>query len=371
MVKKSNKAMDISKFDKNMAIKKADANGLLWHMPYAKPFKLSGFYWFDQDKIYRRFPVKPEFSLPKGVDWLSWCTAGGQIKFRTDSGKISLKVKLRDAGAMDHMAQTGISGFDLYVGEPGKEFFYSVTRFPCDATEFNYELFNCNVRKLRNFTINFPLYNGVNEVMIGLQNDAKIESPPAYRTNKPVVFYGTSITQGGCASRPGSCSTNILSRRLNMPFINLGFSGSGRGEPDVARNIALIEKPAMLVLDYEANCINLEDTLPEFISILRATHKKVPILVISKNRFGQEALDCGDKHDGKETREKCKAMQCKLVKKLKKEGDKNIYFLDGSKLLGKDYWECTVDNCHPTDFGFFRMADGIEPVIKKILFKKK
>ncbi len=374
MVKKSTKAMDISKFDKNMAIKKADKNGLVWHMPYEKPFKLAGFYWFDQDKVYRRLPVKPAFPLPESVDELAWCTAGGQVKFRTDSGKITMKVKLRDDSGMDHMAQTGMSGFDLYVGKPGKETFYSVTRFQCGDTEFTYELFNCDVRKLRDFTINFPLYKGVNEVMIGLQADAKIEEPPPYRTEKPVVFYGTSITQGGCASRPGSCSTNILSRRLNMPFINLGFSGSGRGEPDVARNIALIEKPALLVLDYEANSLDyetFEKTLPEFISILRTAHKKVPMLVISKNRYGQEALDCGDKHAGKTIREKCKTMQRKLVKKLKKEGDKNIYFLDGSKLLGKDYWECTVDNCHPTDLGFFRMADGIEPVIKKILFKKK
>jgi hypothetical protein len=376
MVKKSNKALDISKFDKNMEIKKADENGLVWHMPYEEPFKLAGFYWFDQDKVYRRFPVKPPFPLPEGVEGLSWCTAGGQIKFRTDSGKISIRAKLRDAGAMDHMAQTGMSGFDLYAGEPCKETFYSVTRFQCGATEFTYELFNCDVRKLRNFTINFPLYKGVNEVMIGLQDGAKLEAPPAYRIKKPVVVYGTSITQGGCASRPGSCCTNILSRRLNVPFINLGFSGSGRGEPDVAGNISLIEKPAMLVLDYEANCVNYElfkKTLPEFIAILRSAHKKTPILVISKNRYGQEALDNepDNKSDRKKFREQCKELQQKLVKKLQKAGDKNIYFLDGSKLLGKDYWECTVDNCHPTDLGFFRMADGIEPVIRKILFKKK
>ncbi len=377
MIKKSNKAMNISKFDKNMEIKKADENGLVWHMPYEKPLKLAGFYWFDHDQVYRRFPVKPQFPLSEGVEGLSWCTAGGQIKFRTDSGKISLKVKLRDAGAMDHMAQTGMSGFDLYVGKPGKETFYSVTRFPCGATEFTYELFNSEVRKLRNFTINFPLYKGVNEVMIGLQDEAKIEAPPAYREKNPVVVYGTSITQGGCASRPGSCWTNILSRRLNTPFINLGFSGSGRGEPEVAGNIALIEKPAMLVLDYEANgtaygCI-FEKTLPEFISILRAAHKKTPILVISKTRYGQEALDVepDNKSHRKNYREQCKDFQQKLVKKLQKAGDKNIYFLDGSELLGKDYWECTVDNCHPTDFGFFRMADGIEPAIRKIIFKKK
>lgn len=372
MISKKKPTLDISKFDQNMKIKKADENGLLWHLPTERPFKLAGFNWVDQDQVYRRFPVTPPFPLPAAVDGLAWCTAGGQIKFRTNSGKISLKVTLRDAGAMDHMAQTGMSGFDLYVGEPGKEIFYSVSRFANGATEFTCELFNSSQRTRRTFTINFPLYKGVNDIRIGLQADATIEAPPAYRQNRPVVVYGTSITQGGCASRPGSCYTNILSRRLNIPFINLGFSGSGKGEPDVAHNMALIKNPSMLILDYEANGVNFDTfttTLPGFISILRAAHKTTPILVISKIRFGQEALagDPGKSSD----RKKCNRMQQALVRKLQQAGDKNIHFLDGASLLGKDYWECTVDNVHPTDLGFFRMADGLEPVLRKILLKRR
>ena len=292
------------------------------------------------------------------------------MKFRTDSGKVSVKVTLRDGGGMDHMPQTGISGFDLYVGEPGEETFFAVTRFAVGVTEFTSELFSSDIRKRRTFTINFPLYKGVNTIEIGVESDAKVEAPPAWSSNKPIVVYGTSITQGGCASRPGSCYTNILSRRLNRPFINLGFSGSGRGEPEVARNIASISSPAMLVLDYEANCgqcESLSKTLPRFIGLLRDAHKKTPILVVSKIRYGQESLK-GDASKSRD-REQCKRMQYGLVKKLRGAGDRNIYFLDGSTLLGKDYWECTVDNVHPTDLGFFRMADGIGRVIKRILSK--
>lgn len=360
--------MNISKFDKNMAIKKADKNGLVWHRPHEKPFKLAGFNWFDQDNVYRRLPAKPPYPLPAAVDELAWCTAGGQVKFRTDSGKIVLKVRLRDAGGMDHMPQTGMSGFDLYTGEPGKETFHSVTRFACGATEFTSELFNSSRSQLRTFTLNFPLYKGVTEIMIGLQAGAKLAAPPPYRSNRPIVIYGSSITQGGCASRPGMGFTNILSRRLNRPFINLGFSGSGRGEPDVARNMARIKNPAMLVLDYEANGMGHDafaKTLPEFISILRATHKQTPILVISKIRYGQESL-AGEPARSSDRR-KSKSMQQRLVSTLRKAGDKNIHFLDGSTLLGKDYWEGTVDGVHPTDLGFSRMAAGIEPVMKKLL----
>lgn len=356
--------MNISRYDKNMAVKEAGEDGLVWYRPHEKPFRLVGFNWFDQDRVYRRFPVKPSWPLPSSVDALSWCTAGGQVKFRTDSAKIVVKVTLRDAGAMDHMPQTGMSGFDLYVGEPGKETFFAVTRFACGATSFKSELFSGTAGCTRNFTLNFPLYKGVNEIQIGLQAGAKVQAPPAYRSNKPVVVYGTSITQGGCASRPGACYTNILSRQLNRPFINLGFSGSGRGEPDVARLIASINTPALLVLDYEANCETTESfakTLPEFIEILRASHRKVPILVISRVRFAKEVLD------GTQVLDQRRDIQRKLVARLRKAGDRHIRFLDGSNLLGRDYWECSVDGVHPTDLGFFRMAAGIEPVITRLL----
>ena len=365
--------MKIDEIDKNMAVQKADENGLVWHMPYEEPFQLAGFHWFDQDKVSRRFPVEPHFPLSGAVDELSWCTAGGQVKFRSDSGKICIKAKLRDAGGMDHMPQTGMSGFDFYIGEPGEERFYAVSRFASGSPEFTCELFSSTVRKARNFTINFPLYKGVNEMLIGVQAGARIQAPPAYPSKKPIVVYGTSITQGGCASRPGSCYTNILSRRLNMPFINLGFSGSGKGEADVARVVALIKKPALLVLDYEANYGGhdlFQKTLPAFISILRDAHAKVPILIISKNRFAQEAMDfeSDSLNHEKICRKQCKVMQRNLVARLREEGDPNIHFLDGSPLLGKDYWECSVDGVHPTDLGFSRMADGIGPVIRRILF---
>lgn len=363
--------MDVSRFDSNMAIRQADENGLVWYQPHEAPFKLMGFNWFEQDRVYRRLPVTPAIPLPEAVNELAWCTTGGQVKFRTDSGKVSLKATLRDAGAMDHMAYTGMSGFDLYIGEPGLETFYAVTRFACGATEFSSDLFDtsvfdCGPRQMRTFTLNFPLYKGVNELAIGLQEGAALALPPAYQADGPVVVYGTSTTQGGCASRPGTCWTNILSRRLNRPFLNLGFSGSGRGEPDVARILARIESPALFVLDYESNCHEyeaLKKSLPVFIAILRERHERVPILVISMIRFGKEARVRQLLTD----REQRRGLQQEHVEALRQAGDPHVHFLDGSGLLGEDYWECTVDGCHPTDLGFMRMADGIEPALRKIL----
>ena len=368
--------IDINNLDSNMTIKISDASGLLWYAPSEKPFRLAGFNWFEHDKVYRRLPVKPKPALPDGVESLAWCTAGGQIKFQTDSSRIGIKVKLRNPSNMDHMPQTGQSGFDLYVGALGKEHFYSVSRFGLNIAEYNCELFKNDQRKLRNFILNFPLYNGVEDVQVGLDENCCIEAPPAFADERPVVVYGTSITQGGCASKPGACYTNILSRKLNVPFINLGFSGSGKGEPEVAEHIGRIENPAMFILDYEANCGSVEqlnETLPEFVSILRTARPVTPILVVSKIRYGQEALDskCEKASHTPGYREACKQIQLSLVKSRSDAGDKNIHFFDGSTLLGEDYFECSVDGVHPTDMGFFRMAAGLEPAIRKILFNKK
>lgn len=366
------KELDINRIDENMTIKEAETDGIKWFQPYEKPLRLSGFYWFDQDKVYRRFPVKPTWPLPPGVESLANCTAGGQIQFQTDSTRITLKVELPGLSNMDHMPKTGNSGFDLYVGPVGKQTFYSVTRATWDALEFEYEIFKSPEKKLRNFTLSFPLYNGVKSVQIGLDADAEVLAPPAFALDRPVIIYGTSITQGGCASRPGSGYTNILSRSLNVEVINLGFSGNGRGEPEVAKDIAEIKNPALLVLDYEANCpepAQLAKTLPDFIDILREAHPEAPIMVVSKIRFGKEASGiAGDAEEGRLKREECKKVQMNEVEKRRNAGDKHISFFDGSTLLGDNYWECTVDGVHPTDMGFFRMAKNLEPAIRKILF---
>lgn len=205
------------------------------------------------------------------------------------------------------------------------------------------------------------------EVWIGVDEDATIGAPAEYASDKKVVLYGTSITQGGCATRPGMAYPNLLSRYLPYEFINLGFSGNGKGEPEVARTIAGIANPAMFVLDYEANVGTAEqmaETVPAFIRILRERHPEVPILVVSKirnagDRFYEERLQMlRDRRN----------VQQSIVERLRKEGDANVHFLDGGTLLGEeDAEECTVDGVHPTDLGFLRMAQCLTPVIRKLI----
>jgi lysophospholipase L1-like esterase len=158
----------------------------------------------------------------------------------------------------------------------------------------------------------------------------------------------------------------ILSRAIPLEFVNLGFSGNGKGEPELARTIAEIADPALFVLDYEANVASVEhmaSTLPAFIRILRESHPVVPILVVSKIRYAKERFDEGMLH----MREGCKQVQQETVERFTKEGDANIHFYDGSKLLGDDFSVCTVDGIHPTDLGFQRMAKSLEPTIRELV----
>jgi len=337
-----------------------------WHLPYEAPMHLAGFAWFAKDRVYNRLPRNYAKPFRPDVEYLATNTAGGQIRFRTDSPQVSLRVKLTEPHAMDHMPATGEAGFDCYVGEPRAQQFVGTTRF--DRSQDHYEsiVMSAPEREMRNITLNFPLYKGVEEVLVGLAPDAQILPPPPYADERPVVVYGTSITQGGCANRPGMLHTNILSRWSNRPYINLGFSGNGKGDPEVAEAMAEISTPAGYVLDYEANAgqEGLENTLVNVIATLRAAHPETPILVVSRPRFAGEFIN----PEGVRSREKARDFQRDTVARLTAAGDANLFFHDGAdQYHEKDWFECTVDGVHATDLGFYRMAETLLPVLNTIL----
>jgi lysophospholipase L1-like esterase len=344
----------------------AETPRLVWHSPRIKPFHIAGFPWLEQEGAYRRLPLNPRYPLPPAVDDLANCTAGGQIRFQTNSSRLSLKVRLTGMADMNHMPATGQCGFDCYIGMPEEQMYYNTTKYDQTKKEYEFAIFEKMEAGLRNITLYFPLYQGVEEVLIGLDPEADIIAPPPYLSDKRIVIYGTSITQGGCAARPGMAYTNILSRKLPVEFINLGFSGSGRGEPELAHIVSEIPNQALFVLDYEANCVSPElfqSTLPEFIRIFRSKHPKVPIVVLAQIRFARELFD----RELLELRQKRKRIQMETVNAFREQGDESIYFHDGEHLLGADFNECTVDGVHPTDLGFIRMAEQLAPVLKRYI----
>jgi len=359
---------DAVKYDKNMQLAASGEEDLIWYSPDEDPFYIAGLAWYKEEKIYRRLPLNPDWPLREAVDNLANCTAGGQIRFRTDSRRLSIRVQLDGPAGMNHMPATGQCGFDCYIGPVGEQKFLSVTKYDHFQDHYDCQMMEMDSTELRHITLNFPLYKGVKEVSVGLDSEAKILPPAAYLDRRKIIIYGTSITQGGCAARPGMCYTNILSRYLNYEFINLGFSGNGKGDPELAWIISQISDPGCIVLDYEANCPSPEamaETLPEFIRILRITHKEVPILVVSRIPHSKDIFV----EKQRQSRLANKKIQKSNVEQCKAAGDENIYFQDGHELFDELAHECTVDGGHPTDMGFMQMASSLKPLLKDIMAK--
>ncbi|REE68103.1 SGNH-like hydrolase/esterase family protein [Paenibacillus taihuensis] len=339
---------------------------LKWLSPLEAPFRLSGFAWGTYGGKYRRLPVVEPGVLRQAVDELANNTAGGQIRFRTNATKLAIQAKLYASNTAEHIPATAVNGFDCYLGDHASQLYYGTTRFPYDADHYEYVFYEDLTSEMRGVTLHFPLFQGVHEVQIGVNADAVIEEPFAYDSDGKVIVYGTSITQGGCASRPGMAYSNILSRRFNLEFINLGFSGNGQGDPEVATFINDINYPNVVVLDYDTNCPTpqkLKDTMPEFIRIIRGKHPKVPIIVVSRIPFGFEHAKRSSYHDRIERM----TFQRELVDTLRSQDDGFIHFCDGADLLGDIWNECTVDGIHHTDLGFMQLANGLTSILQNIL----
>ncbi len=251
-------------------------------------------------------------------------------------------------------------GFDLYADDDnGQNRCYSVFMPPYEEENGYESVMRFPTMRTRTVTIHFPLYGSVSELLIGLDADATLEEAPPYRVEKPVIFYDSSITQGGCASRPGTSYEAILSLALDIHYRNLGFSGNARGEAAIADYIASQEMSAF-VLDYDYNSPNpqhLAETHYPFYQAVRKHNPNLPILLVSAPISHLNEEFCNRLAVIKETYERAKA-----------EGDTNIWFLDGSRFFPSEAAESTlVDLCHPNDLGFYYMAKGMEPILTEML----
>ena len=361
--------MKIQEIDRNMGYRNESLDGVDWHTVDDPDFELNGLYWRKPWEPFRRIPF--DVRISEGVNYLAWDTAGVMLRFKTDSPEIRIHAKIWNYSRMYHMALLGSMGFDLYLGSGNSKFFAGVTAFNYNNDEYNATAFRSEQpRKMREFTLHFPLYAHPQFLRIGLTEGAKTAPPSPWKDPRPVVVYGTSIQQGGCASRPGMCHTNQMSRMLNRPFLNFGFSGNGKGEPEMARLLAEIRDPAMFVLDYDANahCDGLDATLGTFLDILRAKHPRVPILLVSRLPYVGEFLESPEYSA---ERLRFTGIHLRELKRLRDKGDENIHFLDGLSLYGPDPSECTVDGCHATDLGFYQISKRMAPVIERILSTKK
>lgn len=330
---------------------------------------LEGQGWSDIKNPFDRLPAKAEGVVRPAVWNLSHQSAGLCVRFVTDAPTIAARWSLTSPNlAMPHMAATGVSGVDLYVRTGADGHWHWLAIGKPTAQKMTATLVSGLPAGKREYLLYLPLYNGVTSVEVGVPRGvalAKAPPRPADKT-KPIIFYGTSITQGGCASRPGTCHPAIVGRRFDRPVINLGFSGNGIMEPEVAALLAELD-PAVFVIDCLPNmdAKGVSERAENLVKTIRAKHAETPILLV-EDRTMSDAFLVEAKQKGHDVR---RAALKKAYDNLIAGGDKHLTYLPGEHLLGAD-GDDTVDSSHPTDLGFFRQADAFEAALKPLLAGK-
>jgi len=359
--------MDISKIDSNFAIKtELDRTDIEWHDSRLKPFKIYGLYNPETHVPFVRLPNSVAKTVSAGVERLAVYTAGGRVRFKTNSPYIAINAEMVLTDKMPHMTLCEKAGFDAYIEKDGKSQYAFTFIPPFTMTDGYSSLEGIDTQIFGegpyNVTINFPLYNGVTNLFVGVKEGSVIEESTPYVNEKPVVFYGSSITQGGCASRPGTCYQALISKNLNIDYINLGFSGSAKGEKEIADYMADLPM-CCFVSDYDHNAPTKEHLAKTHYSLyqtIREKHPDIPYIMITR-----PDIRLGESLTAQVRRETILESFNKAVT----SGDKNVYFIDGGKFFeGMNADECTVDGTHPTDLGFSRMAEIIGDTLKKVLF---
>lgn len=350
----------IEKIDKNLAIAKSiDENGLTFYDPEEAPFKIYGV--FREGDNFVRLPAEIAKTVNRKVAILYRHTAGGRLKFKTDSTTLAIKVQMSDINLFSHMPAIGSAGFDVYENDEEYGDVY-VTTFkpPLDITDSFEAKAVIGSKKMRDLTVSFPLYSGVTKLLIGLDSDAKIERAESYSNSKPVVFYGSSITQGACATKPSDSYESIISRRFNLDYINLGFAGSACAEENIYNYINTLDM-SIFVYDYDHNAkdpAHLEATHERMFLAIREKHPTLPIIMMSRPRY----LVNDD------TQQRLNIIK-KTYQNALARGDENVYLLTGRDLMKICKADGMADNAHPTSLGFFSMATSVGNVIEEIIKK--
>jgi len=324
-----------------------------------------------KESPYDRLPISYKEKVREPVWDLSKASAGITVRFHSNSTSINLKWTVLNDLDMSHMAATGIKGIDLYTKYNNKWRYvttagalvglktYQNKSIPADSIN-EYELIKNMTPEFREYKLFLPLYDGVTKLEVGIDSAASIEKATP-SSEKPIVFYGTSITQGGCASRPGMAHTNIISRKLDVDCINYGFSGNGRMETPIVELISEIDARFYVIeclqnMDSE----QVKERVKPLVDIIRTNHPYTPIVLVENMMYTMAFLN--------------QTLETRLIEentslkneydKIIKNGTPNIFYIKDNKEFLVDN-EGTVDGVHLTDLGFKRYADYLIENFKK------
>ncbi len=324
----------------------------------------------DTKERYERLPAEFEGRSRDAIWYLGRNSAGLYIRFNSNSTAIWCRWTAKFGNLMNHQTLTGTRGVDLYgMNDRGEWRFIAAGRPWAEGKATLGKLVDGMKGEPTEYMLYLPLYDGITDLEIGVDSTAYIKGPEvdSPRTDRPIVMYGTSILQGGCANRPGMAYTNIIERRLDREVINLGFSGNALLDYEIAELMASVENPAIYVFDYvpNASADMIREKGEKFFRIVRDAHPDVPIIFTEDPYFPHYYWSSGirEEVDKKNTAQK------ELFQKLKKQGEKHIYYLKSDDMVGRDA-EAFVENIHLTDLGMMRYADWITPYLKRYMKKK-
>jgi len=338
-----------------------------WNPAKDKESVIGGQGWHSGiQNFYDRLPVKVQDAVRKPVWGLSKNSAGLNIRFKSDASEIIVKYGVSGGLQMPHMPATGVSGVDLYAQDAKGKWLWSDGKYSFgDTIVYHFKNIETTGNADRVYTLYLPLYNSVKWMEIGVPE--KNTLTPLAPEKKPIVVYGTSIAQGGCASRPGLAWTAILGRKLNRPIVNLAFSGNGRLEKEVYELLPEIDA-SLYVLDCLPNLTGAEFTNEEIVkrvvatvTLLQEKRPGIPILLTDHDGYTDEGIN----PVSKKNYERVNIALNTAIGQLKAKGVKQIYHLSKAA-IGQDI-ESTVDGTHPNDIGMMNYANAYEKVIKKIL----
>lgn len=326
----------------------------------------------DTTPLYTRVPDALIGQMFEKSQFNATCACGIAVRFRTNARQIGVRYNLKYDFGMSWMAYTGIKGTDLYVldEELGRWNYLSTSRPIKDSIQ--QKTYGVALEgKMYEYMIYLPLYDGINWLEVGVDSAATIEYP---KVNNPrgdvkVLFYGTSVMQGGCATRPGMTQSSILQRRLGIECVNLGISGEGKVIHDNARVLAAADDHiACYVIDpLMNNTKEMIDTLGEgFLRIIHEAHPNTPIIMVAGQVQPQQKFDTHLREYNPVRNEIWKG----IYTKLRKEGWKNLYWMDEGNFNGPET-DGTVDGGHLSDLGFVYYADLVQPYIERALKKAK
>lgn len=318
------------------------------------PLKIYGLAVADDES--RRFYRLPEYMLEKmpQYDYLGRRATGGRVRFCTDSAKLTIRMTLNQTKEDINIPLSGSAGADIYLGKGIESEYLGYIAPNCHIMEeISVEKTFSKKNTMEIVTINLPRNDHLLSMEIGVDDTASVEESPEYTIEYPIVFYGSSITEGGCASRAGNAYTSIVCRWLDADYRNFGFSGSARGEQEFALYLASLNDMSIFVYDYDHNADSvkqLSDTHEAFFQTVRKAHPDLPVLMMSRPDTDK------DKKDARARKEVIYA----TYSNAKKQGDENVCFLDGETFFGAyGRAECTVDGTHPNALGFMRMAEKV------------